>query len=259
MSTDAAQTPSTDALPADAPPAAHAERPVAVFTGGAGEIGRALTERYLDEGFEVHLIDLAPGLEALAASFGERVVAHRIDVTDEDALAPLLALPQVDVLVNGIGVWPVTPFDELTPSLWKRYLDINLNTAYASTWACREGLRAASGAVVSIGSAVGFKGHPDLAFYSAAKAGVVGMTRSLALALGPDGVRVNAVAPGLVATPFALQNWGAEQEAAFRASRALDVRIETADVVDAIFFLASRAARTITGQTLVVDGGTVLH
>lgn len=229
----------------------------AVITGGGGEIGRALGDRYQGQGWRVILVDAADTLADTARAIGAE--ALRVDLTDETALAALSALGRVDVLVNGVGVWPVTPLAELTPATWKRLIDINLNTAYNSIWACRDGLAAAGGAVVSIGSAIGFKGNPDLAFYAAAKAGIVGMTRSLALALGPNGVRVNAVAPGLVATPPMMKMWGEEKAKAFRNQRALPVDIGIDDVVNAILFLASAEARVITGQTLVVDGGVVLH
>jgi NAD(P)-dependent dehydrogenase (short-subunit alcohol dehydrogenase family) len=160
---------------------------------------------------------------------------------------------------NGVGVWPLVPVDELSPEKWNHFMDINLNSAYSVTWSCIGGLREASGAVVNIASAIALKGHEQMVHYAAAKAGMIGMTRSLARALGPDSVRVNAVAPGLVATGRAVESWGNEGAAAFRATRALPIDITTHDVVEAVRFLASPAARAITGQTLVVDGGTVMH
>lgn len=229
----------------------------AVITGGGGEIGRMLGRHYIDKGWQVVLVDASEAVDGVAASIGAR--ALRLDLTDEHGLAPLAQIERIDVLVNGVGLWPVMPLDDLTPAKWKALIDVNLNSAYNSIWTCRKALADAGGAVVSIGSAIGFKGNPDLAFYAAAKAGIVGMTRSLALALGPQGVRVNAVAPGLVATPGMLKMWGEEKTLLFRGQRALAVDIEIQDVIDAITFLASSQARVITGQTLVVDGGVVLH
>ncbi|MFM2281117.1 MAG: hypothetical protein RLZZ444_3348 [Pseudomonadota bacterium] len=232
-------------------------KPTAVITGGGGEIGRAIGRHYAGQGWRVVLVDAAEGVAVAAQEIGAE--ALRLDLTDEQAVDALTTIGRIDVLVNGVGVWPVTPLDDLTPAKWKRLIDVNLNTAYNSIWACRDGLASAGGAVVSIGSAIGFKGNPDLAFYAAAKAGIVGMTRSLALALGPKGVRVNAVAPGLVATPPMIKMWGEERASAFRSQRALPVDIHVDDVVNAILFLASAQARVITGQTLVIDGGVVLH
>ncbi len=230
---------------------------IVVITGGAGEIGRALAERYLADGAEVHLVDVAEHVDEVALELG--ATAWRIDLSDHAQIARLGGLARVDVLVNGVGYWPPTPFDVLEPAEFTRYLDINLTSSYAVTWTLRDALRAAGGAVVTLSSAIGMKGHPDMVHYAAAKAGVLGMTKSLALALGPSGVRVNAVAPGLVSTVRNRSVWSQEQQDAFRATRALPVDIEIADVVDAARFLASPAARVITGQTLVVDGGTVLH
>lgn len=230
---------------------------VAVITGGAGEIGRALVASYAADGFEVHVLDLSAAAADVAAAAGG--VAHVYDAGGPEAVAALEALPRIDVLVNGVGLWPLTPLDKLTPPRWRRLVDINLNSAYVTTWACRAGLRAASGAAVSIASAIALKGHPQMAYYTAAKAGVIGMTKALAQALGPDGVRVNAVAPGLIDTERNMAVWSPESQAAFRSTRALPVDLGVDDVVSAVRFFTSPAARVITGQTLVVDGGTVLH
>jgi NAD(P)-dependent dehydrogenase (short-subunit alcohol dehydrogenase family) len=230
---------------------------VAVIAGGAGEIGRSLAQAYVAEGFAVHLVDLAASLEQVAAQLG--ATAHRVDVADSAAAEVFAAIGPVDVLINAVGVWPTIPLDELEPDRWRASVRVNLDSAYVSVWGCREGLRARRGAVVNLTSAIALKGHVQMIHYAAAKAGVIGMTRSLALALGPDGVRVNAVAPGLVATERNESVWTEEQRAAFRSTRALPIDLTVADIVDPVRFLASPAARAITGQTVVVDGGTVLH
>ena len=230
---------------------------VAIVTGAAGAIGRELAAGYARDGLHVHLVDASESVGELAAALGG--TAHVLDATDPDAVRRLQEIPRVDVLVNGIGVWPLVPVDELSPEKWNRFMDINLNSAYSVTWSCIGGLRTASGAVVNIASALALKGHEQMVHYAAAKAGMIGMTRSLARALGADNVRVNAVAPGLVATERAVESWGDDGAAAFRATRALPIDITTSDVVEAVRFLGSQSARAITGQTLVVDGGTVMH
>jgi len=227
------------------------------ITGGAGEIGRALARRYVADGAEVHLVDVAETVHDAADEIG--ATAWRLDLSDHAQIGALAQVGGLDILVNGVGYWPPTPFDELEPAEFARYLDINLTSSYAVTWMLRDALRARRGAVVTLSSAIALKGHGGMIHYAAAKAGVLGMTKSLALALGPDGVRVNAVAPGLVSTARNRGVWSTEQQAAFRVARAMPVDIEIEDVVDAAVFLASPAARAITGQTLVVDGGTVLH
>lgn len=230
---------------------------VAVVVGGAGALGREFVGRLAEAGHTVHVVDKSSAAVEVADAVSG--VPHVLDICDDEMLSGLGELPRVDVLVNGVGAWPLLPLDDLSPRLWRELLDINLTSAYVATHTLLPGLRSARGSVVNISSGIGLKGHPLLVHYAAAKAGLIGMTRALALALGPDGVRVNAVAPGLVSTPANLALWGEQGEASFRAQRALGVDLQVDDVVDAVHFLASSAARAITGQTLVVDGGTVLH
>lgn len=187
---------------------------VAVVTGGAGEIGRTLVAALAADGYLVHAVDRAEAVRDVAAQAGG--VGLVADVTDEAALAPLGELPRVDVLINGVGIWPLLTFDELTPARWRQSTDVNLTSAYLTTWICRQGLRAAAGAVVNVTSAIAIKGHPEMIHYAAAKAGLIGLTRSLALSLGPDGVRVNAVAPAWSA-PSATS--GSGRRSAARRSR----------------------------------------
>lgn len=228
-----------------------------VIAGGAGEIGRALAVSYAADGFAVHVVDRSDAAIAVADSVGG--TAHIADVSDAAVTGVLAGIGEVDVLVNAVGVWPTMSVDELTPELWSASMRVNLDSGYFAVWGCRDALRVRRGAVVNLTSAIALKGHAQMIHYAAAKAGVIGMTRSLALALGPDGVRVNAVAPGLITTERNAAVWTDEQRAAFRASRALPIDLTVGDVVDAVRFLGSPSARAITGQTIVVDGGTVLH
>ncbi|MDN3495482.1 SDR family oxidoreductase [Planococcus sp. APC 4015] len=228
-----------------------------VIAGGAGEIGRALAVSYAADGFAVHVVDRSDAATDVAASVGG--TAHIADVSDPAVTGILTGIGGVDVLVNAVGVWPTMSLDDLSPEAWSSSMRVNLDSGYFVVWGCRDALRARRGAVVNLTSAIALKGHPQMIHYAAAKAGVIGMTRSLALALGPDGVRVNAVAPGLITTERNAAVWTDEQRAAFRSTRALPIDLTVADVVETVRFLSSPAARAITGQTVVVDGGTVLH
>lgn len=228
-----------------------------VISGGAGEIGRALAAAYAADGAHVHIVDRSDAAHDAAAAVGG--TAHVADTSDPASASVFATIGQIDVLVNAVGVWPTMSVDELTPEAWAEFSRINFDSGYHAVWGSREGLRAVKGAVVNIASAIALKGHARMVHYAAAKAGVIGMTRSLALALGPDGIRVNAVAPGLIMTERNLTVWTEQQRADFRASRALPIDLTISDVVETIRFLTSPASRAITGQTVVVDGGTVLH
>lgn len=230
---------------------------VVVIAGGAGEIGRELARAYASDGSHVHVVDRSSAADDVAGEVGG--TAHLADTSLPESAGVFEGIGTIDVLINAVGVWPTSSVDELTAEQWGAFARINLDSAYHGVWGSRAGLRAAGGTVVNITSAIAFKGHPQMVHYAAAKAGVIGMTRSLALALGPDGIRVNAVAPGLIATERNLSVWTEEQRAQFRATRALPIDLTASDVVDTIRFLTSPQARAITGQTIVVDGGTVLH
>lgn len=230
---------------------------VAVVTGGAGKVGRRLARSFADDGYVVHVVDNAEEARDVAGEVGG--VAHVIDMTDDSAAEQLASLSSVDVLVNGVGAWPLVPWNDLTPGLWRKSVDINLTSAYLASWNCRQALRSSSGAIVNISSAVAFKGQAEMVHYATAKAGLIGMTRALARAMGPDGVRVNAVAPGLLSTDEGSSTWSKERRESFRAARALPVDIHVQDVVDAVLHLSSSRARAVTGQTVVIDGGTVMH
>jgi NAD(P)-dependent dehydrogenase (short-subunit alcohol dehydrogenase family) len=229
-----------------------------VVVGAAGEMGRVLAQEWAADGADLVLLDRDPRVEEVAAQTGGS--SHCVDALDDEEVGRVLGrLPRVDVLVTAVGLWPLATVDDLAPAEFRRQVAVNLDSAYVAVHASLAGLRAAQGAVVCLSSAVGLKGHAEMIPYAAAKSGVHGLVRALALALGPDGVRVNAVSPGLVATPRMRELWGPERTAAFRSGRALADDITVADVVSVVRFLAGPGARMVTGQTLVVDGGSVLH
>jgi 3-oxoacyl-[acyl-carrier protein] reductase len=231
--------------------------PRAVITGGLGEIGRALCERFLARGHEVHLVDLRDDTEAAAAALG--AIGHRVDITDPGDVRRLEAIGGVDQLVNGAGIWPPCAFEDMTIEHWRPVVEVSLTGTFLVTRALLAGLRERRGSVVNITSAIAFKGNPGMAAYAAAKAGVIGLTRALARELGPDGVRVNALAPGLVETEHNRALWTHEHLDRAAADRSLPGRLDAAGVADAIMLLTGQDAREITGQTLLADGGIVLR
>jgi NAD(P)-dependent dehydrogenase (short-subunit alcohol dehydrogenase family) len=233
-------------------------------TGGGGDIGGAICDVLAARGWGVVCADIAlPAAEARAAKVraaGGVAQAVLVDVTDpasvEAAAAQALALGDVRALVNNAGAALAASMAEMDYALWRRDIALNLDGAFLCIHAFQAHLLARGGAIVNMGSVngLGMYGHPA---YSAAKAGLLHLTRCLAVEFGPRGVRVNAVAPGTVRT----QAW----DDRLRANPAVfeEVtgwyplrRIATpADVAAAVAFLLSEEAAAITGVVLPVDGG----
>jgi meso-butanediol dehydrogenase / (S,S)-butanediol dehydrogenase / diacetyl reductase len=233
-----------------------AKRHVVVTGGGAG-IGRAIVRRFGAEGAEVLVadVDAARAERTAAAVPGARPVT--LDVTDRPAVHAALAGAPVDVLVNNAGGTTDTAFEELGEDDWQRDVDLCLKGTFLCTQAVLPAMLArGGGAIVNVASVNAFV-HVGNEAYSAAKAGVLSLTRSVAVRYGPRGVRCNAVAPGTVRT----ESWDA------RLRRDPDVlkrvaswyplgRVGTPDdIAAAVLFLASDEAAWITGTSLAVDGG----
>ncbi|MDH0301955.1 MULTISPECIES: SDR family oxidoreductase [unclassified Pseudomonas] len=236
-----------------------------LVTGAAGGIGRSIVEGFARGGARVLALDLDPqALQSLVetqADRGHPVHAHALDLADHASIALLLAgLERLDVLVHNAAYFPLTAFAEITPALLRRTLAVNLEALF---WLTQGALalfrRQGGGCVLATSSVTGPRvAYPGLSHYAASKAGVNGFIRNAALELAPLNVRVNAVEPGMVRTP-AMGNLG---DVALNARIAAGVPLgrlgEPADIAAAMLFLASDAARYITGQTLVVDGGATL-
>jgi NAD(P)-dependent dehydrogenase (short-subunit alcohol dehydrogenase family) len=236
---------------------------VAVITGGASGIGRATAIRFAAEGAAVAVVDRdADAATAVAAEVGGR--AYAVDVRDGDALG--LAMQSVadefgrlDILFNNAGSGDLRPLHTVDDKLWHRLIDVNLTGTF-------NGIRAAvplmleggGGAIVNNASVSGLTPTRNEAAYSAAKAGVIALTKSGALEYGPS-VRVNCVAPGHVRTPLTAV-WEQFPDVFDPVAAVIPLgRIGHADeIAEVVLFLASRRSSYITGQTLVVDGGISL-
>ena len=183
-------------------------------------------------------------------------ISHETDCAAVAACAERLA-GRVDVLVNVAGWFPVQPFETLGADDFRRVVDVNLTGPFLmikAVWPLMKGRN--WGRVVVVGSASTFEGVPDQVHYVAAKAGLFGLARSLARVMGPEGVTVNVVTPGLTETEPVRTNMPAALMARAIEARALKRAEQPADLVGAVFFLASPDAEFITGQTLNVDGGS---
>lgn len=231
----------------------------AVITGGAGAVGSALAERLLAEGYEVHALDRVSTTEAARRHPGLGVVWHEVDVTDEASLAATGDLGPVHALVNSAGYWPRIPLEETTAEQWRAIIEINLTGTFLVTKHFLPALRAGRGCVVNVSSAVALKGEPMLGAYGAAKAGVLGLTRTFARELGSDGIRVNALAPGLLDTTSNHDLYTDEVFDRAASGSALGLRQSAADCAAAIMLLIGPDSSFVTGQTLVADGGVAFH
>ena len=243
---------------------------VALVTGAQQGIGRAIALALAGAGADVAInwLDDRAGAERLAGevgSLGRRAVLTRGDVSraaDAEAMvaAAVDNFGRLDVLVNNAGVYPRVEFLAMREGDWDGVLDVNLKGGFlCAQAAARAMVRAGHGGVIVNISSSAIRGQPLGVHYSASKAGVIGMTRAMALALAPHRIRVNAIAPGL--TDTAQPRYGNTEAELEEMARQIPLgRMgRPDDVADVAVFLASDDARWITGQTLHVNGGQYLR
>lgn len=238
-----------------------------LVTGAAGGIGTQLTRRFLDNGDSVITIDgKKAALDQLASAVagGNNLITQLTDVADEAAVEIVADLVRarggLDVLVTCHGYFPMIPFEELTTQDWKHVVEVNLTGVFLVVRAMLPLMRDRGwGRIVTIGSGSVFEGAAGHAPYVAAKAGVVGLSRTLAREVGKYGITVNTVTPGLTVTPAVVKTIPVEILAAQSDRRAIARDQQAEDLVGAVFFLASPDSDFITGQILNVDGGSHLH
>ena len=234
-----------------------------LITGGAGGIGQATAARFLEEGARVAILDVSEGALARAR---ERLpglaAALRADVADPDsvkrAFAELDALwGGLDILVNNAGISIRHRFLDITPEEWRRVIDVNLNGMfYVAQQAARRMLEAGGGVILNMASTNGLMGYPFYADYNASKAGVIALTRSMALELAPK-VRVVGVCPGFILTPMQEAEYTPEMLREFEGKVPLR-RVGRPEEVAALFaYLASDEAAFLTGHCYVIDGGEI--
>jgi NAD(P)-dependent dehydrogenase (short-subunit alcohol dehydrogenase family) len=234
-----------------------------LVTGGASGIGAATVARFLQEGSRVVVLDrdepacgrLRRQLPALAGTLVADVTdANAVDRAFEDLDS---RLGGVDVLVNNAGVSVRHPFLEITDEEWRRVLEVNLTGVFrVAQHAARRMVAAGRGVILNMGSTNGVMGYPFYADYNASKAGVIELTRSMALELAPA-VRVNVVCPGYIMTPMQEAEYTPDMIDAVNAKIPLKRHGRPEEVAALFAFLASDEAAYITGQAYVIDGGEI--
>ena len=245
---------------------------VAIVTGGAMGIGRAVAEGLLAEGASVVIADRAGAAEAAKAldNAGNNVIGVACDVSSQSeteamAGAALKAFGRIDVLVNNAGIYSslkTGPFEELDIEEWRRVLEVNVIGQAMATRAVVPAMRRqGGGSVVNFSSGTPFKGVPFLLHYVASKGAVNAMTKALAKELGGADIRVNAVAPGFTLSDGVLANPHQMEKLQdiSRQARVIQRDQQPEDIVGAVVFFASQESAFVTGQTLVVDGGAYFH
>jgi 3-oxoacyl-[acyl-carrier protein] reductase len=242
---------------------------VAVVTGGARAIGREIAQSLAARGATVVSVDLQPSDELVAAveARGGTALSLQADVADEQAVEGALrsvldAYGRVDVLVNNAGLYATLerrPFWEIPVEEWDRLMAVNLRSVFLCSRAVSAPMReAGSGRIVNIASNVVSFGMANLMHYVATKGAVVAMTRSLARELGPFGIAVNAVGPGLVTTEITKETVPDEYRKIVADGQCIREAILPSDIAGAVVYLSGPAARLVTGQILFVNGGATM-
>jgi NAD(P)-dependent dehydrogenase (short-subunit alcohol dehydrogenase family) len=245
---------------------------VSVITGAAKGIGQAFARRLAEDGAHIVIADVEGADETvrLVEQAGREALACRCDVTSPDAVAALAALVErrfgrCDILINCAGIYPQQPFEQMTFEDWRRVLSINLDGLFLVTAAFVPGMkRRGWGRIINMASSTLGSVVTGFVHYVASKGGIVGFTRALASELGPYGITVNAISPGLTRTPGTLARAprvgmsSMDEEFASVATMQAIARGEVPeDLVGVASFLTSDDAAFMTGQTLNVDGGRV--
>ena len=242
---------------------------VAIVTGGAMGIGRAIAEALAAEGARIVVADLQ-GAEEAAAALPTEAIGLRVDVSREEDAAAMAAAAidrfgRIDALVNNAGIYTSLvpkPFEEIDAAEWRSVMDVNVLGMFLCCRAVMPQMKAqGEGRIVNIASGTPFKGVPFLLHYVVSKGAVVALTRSLAKEVGGAGVLVNTVAPGFTMSDGVLANpvqVEALQEISLKA-RVIQRDQHPADIVGSVVFFCGPDSAFITGQALVVDGGAYFN
>jgi NAD(P)-dependent dehydrogenase (short-subunit alcohol dehydrogenase family) len=232
-----------------------------VVTGGATGIGAALVEGFARQGSRIAFLDIDEPAGAALADKIEQAAFVPCDLRDIEALTEAIkasgaSLGGVDILLNNAASDDRHTLDQVTPDYWDERIATNLRHQFFAAQAVVPAMRAAGGgAILNLGSISWHLGLPSLVVYQTAKAGVEGLTRSLARELGRDNIRVTTIVPGGVQTPRQAIWYTPEAEEEIVTAQCLNARIQPADVASLALFLASDDARMCTGHAYFVDAG----
>lgn len=238
----------------------------AIVTGGASGFGKGIVEKFLAEGARVMIADINGAAAAeLAADLGSAAIAHQVDVSDAASVtamaeAALSGFGQVDILVNNAGVTHLpTPLDEVSEEDFDRVFNVNMKSVYLTARALVPHMKQRSqGAILNVASTAGVSPRPNLNWYNASKGWMITATKTMAVELAPQGIRVNAINPVAGETPL-LKSFMGEDTPEVRAKFLSTIPIgrfsTPEDMGNAACFLCSDEASMVTGVAMEVDGG----
>ncbi|MBI2088485.1 MAG: SDR family oxidoreductase [Deltaproteobacteria bacterium] len=241
---------------------------VAIITGSGQGIGKAIALGMAREGAAVVIAEIgeANGLQVKSdvEGLGGKASAIPTDVSREDSVNAMVEqsikeFGRVDILVNNAGIYPVSPIEEMAEELWDRVIGTNLTGTFLCSKAVVPAfLKQRAGRIINIASGRALQGAVEGAHYAASKAGIIGFTKALALEVAPYGVTVNAICPGVTDTAQPRGHRTEEELYAMAAKIPLGRIGQTEDLVGPAIFLASDAARFVTGQMVIVNGGAIM-
>lgn len=235
----------------------------AIVTGAASGIGAAIATAFAAKGARVALADMnLEGARQLAGTLAGGARAFACDVTDAGSIAAVVAdvttaFGGIDILVNSAGIVDLAPAESLSPDAWARTIDINLSGSFAMAQAVGRAMIASGrgGRIINLASQAGSVAIEKHVAYCAAKFGILGVTKVLALEWGRHGITVNAISPTVVMTDLGRKAWAGEKGEAMKAQIPVGRFAKPGEIAAAAVFLASEAAAMVNGADLVVDGG----
>jgi len=235
---------------------------VALITGGAAGIGKCMAELFAERGATLVLVDRDEGVHEVARSLGSRHLAYVGDVADEVSVQRTVAdsagkLERIDILLNNAGVGPLAKAEETTADLWDITMAVNLRGPFLyAREVGKQMIEQGNGRIVNMASQAALVALDGHLAYCASKAGVLGMTRVLAMEWGPLGISVNAISPTVVETDMGAQgSWSGEIGEAFKKKIPTRRFAQPEEIALAALYLTSGAAGMVNGENLVVDGG----